>query len=269
MTQIGFDHMEYLGTTLEAIAGEKAGIFKQGTVAVVGETRPEIRDLLQRQAQDAGASPVLVTGRDWSTTDVEVRASGTSFTLTVDGTSRRLSTPLVGAFQAENASVALAMLRGAGGRWRALEERAADLLPQVWLAGRFHRTGKWLFDVAHNADGAATVAANLLEVEAPRPVVAVVSVLRDKDWRGILRSLSTVADTLILTTAPTAPASRAWALDEVGAWATEQGLSHSIRRDFDAALVEAEAAGATIVVTGSFHTVGDAMERLQVDPLAR
>ncbi|HYW31363.1 MAG TPA: Mur ligase family protein, partial [Gemmatimonas sp.] len=268
-TQIGFDHMEYLGNTLAAIAGEKAGIFKPGTTAVVGETRPEIRDLLLQQARRVGATPVLATGNDWRTSDVEVEASGTTFTLTVDGASRRLSTPLVGAFQAENAAVALAMLRGAGGRWQELETRAGELLPGVRLAGRFHRSGKWLFDVAHNADGAATVAANLVKVGAPRPIVGLVSVLRDKDWRGILRSLSSVCDTLLLTTAPTAPASRVWALDEVGSWATEQGIAHAIRPDFDAALVDAESSGATIVVTGSFHTVGDAMERLQVDPLAR
>jgi len=269
VVQIGFDHQEYLGTTLGAIAAEKAGIFKAGAAAVIGDTRAETREVLLTHAVAAGATPVLMTGRDWSTRDIEVLATGTSFTLESNGDSRRLTTPLVGAFQAENASVALAMLRGAGGGWAAIERRAADLLPSVRLAGRFHRTGRWLFDVAHNADGAATVAANLVHVGAPHPVVAVVSVLRDKDWRGILRALSPVADRLILTGAPTAPASRAWQLDEVAAWARGVGMQHEVQPDFDAALASAEASGGSVVVTGSFHTVGDAMERLQVDPLAR
>ena len=69
--------------------------------------------------------------------------------------------------------------------------------------------------------------------------------------------------------APTAPESRAWNLEEVAAWGEDQGLPTVRRDDFDEALQEAQTHGATILVTGSFHTVGDAMERLQVDPLAR
>ena len=269
VVQIGFDHLEYLGETLAEIAMEKAGIFKPGAVAVVGDLRVETRELLVARAIEVGASPVLVTGDDWRTSDIEVLATGTSFTLETNGDRRRLTTPLVGAFQAQNAAVAMAMLRGAGGQWAAIERRAEELLPGVRLAGRFHRTGKWLFDVAHNADGAATVAANLARVGAPAPVVAVVSVLRDKDWRGILQALAPVADRLILTTAPTAPSSRVWDLAEVTEWARDAGVAHEMHPDFDAALASAEASGGSVVVTGSFHTVGDAMERLQVDPLAR
>lgn len=269
VTQIGFDHTEYLGDTLEAIAGEKAGIFKSGVAAIVGDTREEIRDLLIARARDAGATPILATGRDWKVSDIHVDAAGTRFTLHVGRRERVLLTPLIGEFQAHNAAVALAMLRAAGGRWAEIEAGAEPLLANVRLAGRFHRWGPWLFDVAHNPDGAATVAANLLAVGVPHPIVAVVCVLRDKDWRGILRAVSRVADRVILTMAPTAPASRAWSLDEVSAWASDADLPAVRVDDFDVALRDAEASGATILVTGSFHTVGDAMERLQVDPLAR
>lgn len=269
VTQIGFDHLEFLGDSLEAIAGEKAGIFKSDAAAIVGDTRAETRELLRARAEAVHASPILMTGRDWVVRDIAVDASGTAFTLETDVATRRLRTPLVGEFQAHNTSVALAMLRAAGGPWSALERRAESLLSGVRLAGRFHRAGKWLFDVAHNADGAATVASNLLEVGAPRPIVAVVSVLRDKDWRGILQSLAPVADRVIVTSAPTAPAARAWNLDEVAGWLAGSGFRAEIVRDFDAALSDAAAHGATVLVTGSFHTVGDAMERLQVDPLAR
>lgn len=269
VTQIGFDHVEFLGDTLALIAGEKAGIFKCGTVAVVGDTRPEIRALLTVRAEVVGSSPILVTGTDWSVRDVVVGNGGTTFTLTTPEGERRLTTPLVGEFQAHNASVALAMLRGAGGRWLEIERNAAALLPDVRLAGRFHRADPWLFDVAHNADGAATVASNLLEVGVPLPVSAVVSVLRDKDWRGILSAVARVASPIVLTIAPTAPASRVWNLDEVTEWAVVAGLPVQRVDNFAAALDSARAKGATVLVTGSFHTVGDAMERLQVDPLAR
>jgi len=269
VTQIGFDHMEFLGATLEQIAREKAGVFKHDVPAVVGETRTAIRELLVDHAERAGASVVVASGRDWQIRDIQLSATGTSFTRTVGGESRRLTTPLIGAFQAHNASVALAMLEAAGPRWATIADGAPEGLAHVRLAGRFHHSGRWLFDVAHNADGAATVVANLRATGLPHPVVAVVTVLKDKDWQGILLAVGAVADRIIVTTAPTAPASRAWSLDEVTAWAREADLPVLRIDDFDAALREAEASGATILVTGSFHTVGDAMERLQVDPLAR
>lgn len=269
VTQIGFDHMEFLGDTLEAIAGEKAGIYKAGRVAVVGDTSPAIRELLQQHARRAGAGPVLVTGRDWEVSDVTVDALGTTFTLTVAGEARRLTTPLIGHFQAHNAAVALAMLRGAGGRWAEIEARAADYLAGVRLAGRFHRAAPWLFDVAHNADGAATVVANLLAVGMPHPITAVVCVLRDKDWRGIIRAVARAAERIVVTMAPTSPSTRSWDLSEVDAWARAEGLPVERIDDFTSALAQARAEAETILVTGSFHTVGDAMERLQVHPLAR
>ncbi|MCA2982406.1 MAG: bifunctional folylpolyglutamate synthase/dihydrofolate synthase [Gemmatimonas sp.] len=269
VTQIGFDHMEYLGDSLEAIAGEKAGIYKGSAVAVVGDTSPEIRSVLQKHAETAGAAPVLVTGRDWQVEDIRVHAQGTTFTLHADGQCRRLTTPLVGQFQAHNAAAALAMLRGAGGRWAEVEARAADWLPGVRLAGRFHQAPPWLFDVAHNADGAATVVENLLAVGMPHPLTAVVCVLRDKDWRGIIRAVARAAERIVVTIAPTSPPNRVWDLVEVEQWALAEELPIERIDDFGHALAHARAEAATVLVTGSFHTVGDAMERLQVHPLAR
>jgi dihydrofolate synthase/folylpolyglutamate synthase len=269
VTQIGFDHMEYLGSALEQIATEKAGIFKRGVPAIVGETREPIRDQLVRLAEAAGAGPVLASGRDWHVRDIALTVAGTRFVRERDGVAQGYTTPLVGEFQAHNTSVALAMLEGAGGPWKAIADHAQVGLAHVRLAGRFHRAGRWLFDVAHNADGAATVVANLRATGLPHPVVAVVTVLRDKDWQGILCAVATVADRILVTSAPTAPASRAWSLAEVEAWANTEHLPVTRIDDFDDALRRAEATGATVLVTGSFHTVGDAMERLQVDPLAR
>jgi dihydrofolate synthase/folylpolyglutamate synthase len=269
VTQIGLDHQEYLGDTLEAIAMEKAGIYKAGAAAVVGDTTPAIRERLQAHAEAAGAGPVLVGDRDWQVREVTVEPVATRFTLVVDGAERRLATPLVGRFQADNAAVALAMLRGAGGRWARVEADAEALLAGVRLPGRFHRSGPWLFDVAHNADGAATVVATVRAVAVPRPLVAVVSVLNDKDWRGILAQLDTVADRILVTTAPTAPANRAWSLDAVCGWAAAAGVVVERWDALDGALAAGREAGGTVLVTGSFHTVGDAMDRLQVNPVAR
>lgn len=268
VTQIGFDHVDYLGHTLHEIAYEKSGIFKPGAAAVIGEQHPESQAVLLERAEQLGSSVILLNGRDFKVTDVHVSASGTSFTHEFDSVSEQLQTSLKGTFQADNSAVALAMLRGAGGRW-AEAARAGEQLKRVHIAGRFHRVGRFIFDVAHNPDGAATVAANIRELGIGRPLVAVVSVLKDKDWRGILGALSGVVDEFVLTNAPTAPESRAWNLEETFAWAKDHQLNARMERDFDAVLSEVGKSEGSVLITGSFHTVGDAMERLQVNPLAR
>jgi dihydrofolate synthase/folylpolyglutamate synthase len=105
-------------------------------------------------------------------------------------------------------------------------------------------------------------------VAPPKPVVALLTVLADKDWRGIMAQLAPVVSTFILTMAPTAPVSRAWDPADAIDYGTAQGWSVELVPDFDRALSRAQAIGATILVTGSFHTVGDAMARLQVSPVA-
>ncbi|MEO7997804.1 MAG: folylpolyglutamate synthase/dihydrofolate synthase family protein [Gemmatimonadaceae bacterium] len=269
VTQIGFDHTEYLGNTLAEIAFEKAGIFKRGAVAVIGDNRPETQAVLLKQAELHGVSTIQMIGRDFRVSDISINANGTSFTHEFGMTREQLRTSLTGEFQAGNAAVALAMLRCAGGQWAQAAENAERFLGNVHIAGRFHRVGKYLFDVAHNPDGAATVAANLISLNVPKPIVAVVSVLRDKDWRGILNALSATTEHIVLTNAPTAPESRAWSEQEAFDWAQSQGIRVSLQRNFDVALSTAAEMGKTVLITGSFHTVGDAMERLQVDPLAR
>ena len=101
-----------------------------------------------------------------------------------------------------------------------------------------------------------------------RQLTVLLCVLGDKDWRAMLRSLAPVATRFILTDAPTAPASRRWPIDEVGAFAASLGLDSVAEPDFDRALAMAERSGSTTLVTGSFHTVGDAMARLQVSPFS-
>jgi dihydrofolate synthase/folylpolyglutamate synthase len=97
-------------------------------------------------------------------------------------------------------------------------------------------------------------------------VVALVSVLGDKDWRGMLSALSGEVDHFVLTDTPTAPSSRSWDSAEVLAYVKSRGWSGELQPDFDRALAVAPERGAAVLVTGSFHTVGDAMARLQVSP---
>jgi dihydrofolate synthase / folylpolyglutamate synthase len=270
VASIGIDHTEYLGTTREQIAHEKAGIFKPGRPALIGEPDVEIRDLLARCARDAGAAPVLAVGLDAIVSDVVVEPTGgTSFTFARRGAPPvRLHTGLAGAHQASNTALALLMLDAAGAPYTVEPTQAVGVLPRVTLPGRFQRVGRFIFDVAHNPDGATVLARTLEAVQPAHPVVAVVAVLSDKDWRGILTALAPSVDAFVLTSAPTAPESRAWRPEDAVTFARERGWRADIEHDFARALARGEAAGGTVLVTGSFHTVGDAMTNLQVSPLA-
>jgi dihydrofolate synthase/folylpolyglutamate synthase len=264
---IGFDHMEYLGNTLEEIAAEKAGIFKPGRPAVIGEPDARIRNLLADHARAVGAREVRVVGDRVRIDDVVVDANGTEFTLAALGDRRRVRTPLTGVHQAANLAFTLEWLDAAGPPFAVSLADAAAHLHGIFIPGRFQRIGRYLFDVAHNGDGARVLAETLRRVDPPAPVVAVVCALKDKDWPDMLQALAPRVSRFVFTNAPTAPESRAWDLTDVAALGTERGLAFEVEADFDRALDRANALGATVLVTGSFHTVGDAMARLHVSPL--
>ena len=269
VTSIGIDHTEYLGTTIEEIASEKAGIFKRGVAAVIGEPDPRVSTILRERATSAGASGTSAMGFEWGVSEISVGEGGTSFLLRLGDHEQRCTTPLAGTHQALNSATAIASVAAAGKPLFNSLAASAGALAGVSLPGRFQRVGKFVFDVAHNPDGAATLARTLLAAAPARPIVALLTVLHDKDWRGIMRALSGAVDEFILTSAPTAPASRAWDPRQALAVARAGGWPAEVIADFDVALDTAETRGQTVVITGSFHTVGDAMARLRVSPLAR
>jgi len=159
------------------------------------------------------------------------------------------------------------MLDAAGSQYTTSLSAASRDLPSVRIPGRFEQVGRFIFDVAHNPAGAEVVVQTLATIAPSQPVTVVLCVLRDKDWREMLTTLARVGSHFILTMAPTAPASRAWHLDEAFAFARDKGISAEVESDFAAALRRAQARSGTILVTGSFHTVGDAMALLEVSPL--
>jgi len=262
ITSIGLDHVQYLGATTELIAAEKAGILKRGVPAVIGERDPKIRALLARLGREAGAAPVRVLAEDSALEGVTVHGDGTRFTLLSGGRRRRLATPLIGFHQAENAATAIAMLQAAGAPWDEAAAHAETALAGVRLPGRFQPWGTFLFDVAHNPDGTGVLCDSLAAVRPPRPIVCLLSVLRDKDWPAMMRALAPHVDRFVLTLPPSVPADRGWSIDEALALAAAHGWSAIAEPDFDLALAAAREGAATTLVTGSFHTVGDAMLRL-------
>lgn len=268
VTSIGLDHTDLLGDTLEAIAREKAGIFKAGVPAVIGEPAPAIRELLAKCAKEAAATPVVVLDDDYTISNVEVSTRGTSFTL-LDGKGGQLiTTPLLGEHQARNTATAIATLAAIGNEYLPPPGEISKALAGVFLPGRFERRGKVIFDVAHNPDGARTVTETIRAINPPSPRTALVAVLADKDWRGIIRELAPAVDRFVFTNAPSVPAERRWDPAEARSFAKARGIEADLEPDMDAALALGQERSETLLVTGSFHTVGDAMSRLQVSPFA-
>lgn len=195
ITSISLDHRELLGPTLEVIAGEKAGIIKPGVPVVVGAQPESVRRVLLDRAAAVGA-PVSLRGRDW---DVEAVPGGLRYA----DTAGRLDLPLPslpGAYQHDNAGIALAALRAAGlphdpngisaaewpARMQRLHGRLAALLPEDWEL--------WL-DGGHNP-GAGEVLAEHLRGWSDRLVHLVVGMKQAKDSAEFLRPLLPLARTV-------------------------------------------------------------------------
>jgi len=154
----------------------------------------------------------------------------------------------------------MAMLDAAGGQWSVSLADAKRALPGVSIPGRFQWIGKFILDVAPNPHGMQALAKSLDAVAPPRPIAAVLGVLRDKDWREMMRILYGAVDHIIVTVPPSAPSSRAWNPQEAAEYGVENGWNVTLIDDMPRAVATAAAQAPTVVITGSFHTVGDASQ---------
>jgi dihydrofolate synthase/folylpolyglutamate synthase len=252
VTKIERDHMKYLGDTLEKIAGEKAGIAKPGVPFVIGEREPRLVEVLRRAAHRAVA-------RIEPSARADVRALPPAYEWT-----GRLG--LAGPHQRRNAGVAHGVLMALPPRWRPDQDSLARGFADALLPGRLDRRGKWLFDVAHNPDGIRALIAALGTIRPPRPIHGLISILGDKEWPDMLVQLDRTIDRGVLTVAPTA-ASRGWDAAWLRRWLGDASrpparASWTLIPDFPAALREVQRGAGTVLVTGSFHAVGDVMEEL-------
>lgn len=265
VTQVTREHAALLGDDIETIAGEKVGIAKEGVPLLTAERDPSVLRVLERGAAERGAR--LVGLGDDAVRDVAVDAEGTAFTTDVGGEPARLRTPLPGAHQAVNAALALRAIELSRFAPRLTADVARGGLAATRWPGRFQRErlrgGDWVLDVAHNPAAMRTLVASLEAVAPPRPWTFVVAILGDKEWPPMLETLAAAADRLILTRPEHAPAERAWDPDAVRA---ATGVEAEVIVPLPRALDAADARGGTVVVTGSFHTVGEAMTHLGIDP---
>jgi dihydrofolate synthase/folylpolyglutamate synthase len=269
VTNVARDHTEYLGESLEEIAWEKAGIFKPGVPAVIGEPKGSALEVMRKRAREVGA-PLVVLDDAARVSDVEVSLEGTRFRLDSERWgSHAMRIPLVGAHQARNAALAAELLGALPDDvrppWEAVEAGFSD----VRWAGRMQvvrqRGGTWIFDVAHNPAGVRALTDALDGLDFPRPLVLVAAILSDKEWDEMLPPLLARADAAILTIAPTAPEGRRWD-PEQAASSLDATIPIRVIPDLSAALMRAEtmAPYGTILVTGSVHTAGDALATMEI-----
>ena len=244
VTAIGRDHADYLGDTVEAVAAEKAGIFKPGCPAVIApQDYAEADAVLREAAERIGAEPILVATQDFAAHEERGRLVYQDDLGLMDLPRPRL----VGRHQIANAGTAMAALRAAGiGDFEA-EVYEAGLTRAEW-PGRLHRLTRgrlptlapknaeiWL-DGGHNPDGGRALAAAMgdLEERSAAPVVLIVGMLGTKDADGFLRNFVGLARELIAV--PIAGQMAARPAEEVAAIADRVGLTNTTSASVEAAL---------------------------------
>jgi len=247
VTSIALDHTDWLGPDRESIGREKAGIFRAGKTAIVGE--PDMPHTIADVAQEKGA---LLQRRDvdWR---YSVTESGWRFE-DAKGALENLPLPQV---PQPNAATALAALRASG--LTVNEQAIRDGIQQAILAGRFQivsESPRLILDVAHNPHAAAYLAGRLKSLPKTGRVLAVIGMLHDKDIGGTLACMESVVDSWYC-----AP------LEGPRGATAEQLMQHlgqgqtfaSVELAWRAAMADARPED-TVLVCGSFHTVAHVMD---------
>ena len=260
ITPVSIDHQQYLGDTLAEIAGEKAGILKEGVPCIVGAQEDVALDVIEARAARLHA-PLLVHGRNWHVWEEHGR-------MVYQDEQGLLDLPmpaLIGAHQVQNAGMAIAALRALGKNSAACE---AAVTRAEWPA-RLQRLRHgplvaaaagcelWL-DGGHNA-AAGVALAEALGRLPQRPLAMVCGMLNTKDIRGFLRPLATVAEALVALSIPgeanTLPA------DVTAGAARDVGLHASTAEDALAAVstLAQSRPGSRILICGSLYLAGNVL----------
>ncbi|MBK5965290.1 bifunctional tetrahydrofolate synthase/dihydrofolate synthase [Thiocystis minor] len=266
VTSIGRDHTAWLGETLDEIAFEKAGIFRPGRPAIMGQRDAPSR--LREESVRLGAMP-LQLGREF---DHETADAGWIWK---GAGGERLSLPLPtlrGAFQLDNAAAAIAALACLRERLPVPVNALRAGLQRARLAGRFQvipGTPTWILDVAHNGAAAQALATNLRAFACPGKLRAVLAVLSDKEPEAIAKPLLPFVAQWFLAQSDDPRAMSvdrlAARLDEVLPEPAAERFVH-LATALEAACA-ASAPGDCLLVIGSFTTVCQALERFPAHPV--
>ena len=273
VTNIGFDHTQFLGDTLAKIAGEKAGIFKPGALLVVGESHPETRPVFERKAAECGTPVHFADDRYRGVEDVPTRPrldnTELHFSVLRDGVLFRegLTSPLAGSYQLHNLATlfqALELLPEAGYRFTDEQVAAgiAGAVARTGLHGRWERIGEHpltICETAHNADGIRAMLQRLSEMPYHH-LHLVYGCVNDKDFRTILKMLPQERVTYYYTR-PSVP--RGLPEEQLTAAAAELGMAGeafpTVKEAMAAAREAADPVSDVVLVTGSIFLVADAL----------
>ena len=282
VTPVALDHQNYLGTSIAAIAGEKAGIIKPDSVAILAAQQPEAADVLIRRAVEVGAM-VAREGLEFGVARRSVALGGQQLALQgLAGVYDDVYLPLYGAHQAANAACALAAVEaffGAGEPTGPIEvDIVREAFASVTSPGRLETVRSAptvLVDAAHNPHGMAAAAATLAESFSFRRLIGVVAVLADKDSRGMLSVLEPVLDEIVVSQ-NSSP--RRLPADDLAALAVEIfGADRvAVEPRLDDAIETAvrlaeesddlQVGGSGVLITGSVVTAGEARTLLGPPP---
>jgi dihydrofolate synthase/folylpolyglutamate synthase len=259
ITNVGFDHTEILGDTLEEIARDKAGIAKPGVPLVSDARDPEARRTIEDVAAAVGAPFISVA----DTTTIEARAGeryGQSFTLVTPEDRYEIALPILGGFQQRNAATAVRALEQLAPPLRPSREAIETGLALTIIPGRmeyFPSHPGVVFDIAHNPDKAASLADALAATFPGRRFIFVIAIGDAKDTREVLRPFVELGGTFVFTSfdvdgkEATRPQRLASIAGELGGWG--RAISDPVEA-FGVARRNAESSD-IVVVTGSTYVV--------------
>jgi dihydrofolate synthase/folylpolyglutamate synthase len=192
ITNIALDHTQHLGSSLEAIAAEKAGILKPDSIAITGAEPPALAVI--DEAARRQAIPLLRLGQEITLSAIDNEWAGVEATVTTPaGTYRDLRVPLLGLHQAENAALAVAAIDALGSRgWDISVGALRDGLARTRWPGRLEVIDRHpivLVDGAHNPAGLERSLAAVQKLRKNRPLAIVFGAMRDKDLAAMLELL--------------------------------------------------------------------------------
>jgi dihydrofolate synthase/folylpolyglutamate synthase len=254
ITNIEYDHQQWLGETLASIAAEKAGIIKPHTPVITGTEEPEALAVIKAAARENKA-PLTLASPEY--------AIGPGL--------ESLQLPLLGRHQRKNAAIAVATVRALTPVIAVAASQIRRGLESVDWPGRLQLVTKpsgqkILLDGAHNTAGARTLAEALAEYfPGVRPTL-VLGILQDKDWLRICEFLAPLAGRILLAPVGSERSAAPQQLSEVCHRANPQ-VEVTICGSLAQALAAAES-DRFVVVTGSLYLIGEAMEHLRLLPAA-
>ncbi len=257
ITPVDLDHQQFLGDTIGAIAGEKAGILKKDVPCVVGPQHDEALDVIERQAARVGAN-LHIHGQDW-----HIQKEGDRLVFEDDNGLLDLPLPhLKGPHQIMNAGAAIAGLRILGlgepacsdamtnANWPARMERLEDG-PLVEMV----RPGDLWLDGGHNPAAGRAIAETLKHLPK-RPTHVICGMLNTKEFAGFLRPLSDAVQSLTAVEIP--GEQNSLPAEEIANAANDFRIPSSVATSVESALAEIvdRAPGARILICGSLYLAG-------------